>query len=296
MFRLITLVLIVSVMSFSFDVSSKEKLYIENGSTDIKIDHRKDSPPDIERIVNRGLLRVAMYQKDTPPYYFVNEDGELDGVDVEIIKGFARLLNVDIEFDRSAQSFNEVVNLVAERKADVAICKLSITFNRVSKVTFTSPYLQLHQSLLINRLLLAKQQRGRTREETIQSLEGKIGVIDGSSYVSYAKRMFRNMEIVGYDSWDETVNAVINGEVVAAFRDEGEIKKIIKDNPDSSVNLMSVVLLDAEDPKGIAVAWDAYNLKQLLEHYIDSLDIDLTATKALYEYDQVIEKIHRKTH
>ncbi len=296
MFRQITFLLIVYTMLFSFACLSKESSQIINDLSETELYHFKDLPPDIERIKKSGILRVAMYQIDTPPYYFVNEEGELDGVDVEIIKGFARLLGVDITFDRSAQSFNEVVNLIADRKADVAICKLSITFNRVSKVTFTRPYLKLHQSLLINRLLLAKQQKGRTREETIQSLEGKIGVIDGSSYVSYAKRLFRNMEVVGYDSWDETVNAVINGEVVAAFRDEGEIKKIIKDNPDSSVNLMSVVLLDAEDPKGIAVAWDAYNLKQLLEHYIDSLDIGLTATKALYEYDQVIESIHRKTH
>ena len=251
--------------------------------------------PEIQKIVDRGKLVVAMYSKDTPPFYYMDDQSELAGVDVELIKGFGRLLGVDVEFDRSARSFNEVVDKVANREADLAICKLSITFSRAQRVLFTEPYIVLRQGLLINRLLLASQLKGRSREETVQSLKGKIGVIGNSSYVGYAKRRFKDMEIVEYPSWGKVVEAVVAGEIVAAYRDEAEIKKIIRDHPDSAVKLLTVVLKDAKDPKGIAVSWDSPNLKALLEFYVRSMGLELTASNVLYEYENLIDLINRNT-
>ncbi|WP_156507865.1 transporter substrate-binding domain-containing protein, partial [Halioglobus sp. HI00S01] len=70
---------------------------------------------------------------------------------------------------------------VANREADLAICKLSMTFSRMAKVQFTKPYIKLRQSLLVNQLELLKIQRGRDPIPTIQNLEGRIGVIKKSS-------------------------------------------------------------------------------------------------------------------
>lgn len=251
--------------------------------------------PDIQRILDKGVLTVAMYHKDTPPFYYVDEQGDLTGVDVELIKGFASLLNVKVEFDRSAKTFNDVIKKVANREADLAICKLSITFSRTTKVLFTKPYIQLRKGLLVNRVLLQRQLKGRTKEEAIKSLTGSIGVIGKSSYVDYAKHRFHNMKLVEYGSWGEIVDAVINQEVVAGFRDEAEIKRVIRDNTDNAVTLLTVVLKGDHDPKGIAVSWDSTHLKSSLEFYIDSLNLDLSANKVLFEYDSVIETIKRNS-
>lgn len=251
--------------------------------------------PDIQRILDKGVLRVAMYHKDTPPFYYVDEQGELTGVDVELIKGFASLLNVAVEFDRSAKTFNDVIKKVSNREADLAICKLSITFSRTIKVLFTKPYIKLRKGLLVNRVLLQRQLDGRTKEEAIKNLTGKIGVIGKSSYVDYAKHRFHNMELVEYRSWGEIVEAVINQDVVAGFRDEAEIKRVIRDNTDNAVTLLTVVLKGDHDPKGIAVSWDSTHLKSALEFYIDSLGLDLSANKVLFEYESVIETIKRNS-
>lgn len=253
-------------------------------------------PYDITRIIDRGVLKVAIYNKDTEPYYYVNDRGEFTGIDVELIKGFARLLKVDIEFDRSSQSLDDVIGKVSSKQVDLAICKLSITFSRSSKVLFSKPYLRLYQSLLVSRLALSQQQRGRSREETIQNLSGKIGVIANSSYVGYAKRHFKSMEVEGFDSWLGVVDAVANNQIVAAYRDDSEIKKVIRNDPDGAIDLFAVVFLDALDPKGIAVPWDSPHLKSLLDHYISSLDLNLNADKVLFEYDVVLERIYNKTH
>ena len=252
-------------------------------------------PPDIQAIVERGKLIVAMYHKDSSPFYYVDKKGKLSGVDVELIKGFGKSLGVEVEFDRTATSFNAVVDMVANNEADLAICKLSITFSRASRVLFTSPYIELHQGLLINRLLLAKQLSGREKEEALPSLTGKIGVIANSSYVGYAERNFGHMQLVEFPSWKSVVHAVTSGEIIAGYRDEAEIKKIIRDEPDSAVKLLTVTLLDAKDPKGIAVSAYSTHLRDLLEFYVNSLDLKLTADKVLYQYTNVISTIRRKT-
>ncbi|UAA37886.1 amino acid ABC transporter substrate-binding protein [Paraneptunicella aestuarii] len=258
------------------------------------VDHASmQQNPALKPIYERGKLRVAMYHKDTPPFYYLNDKGELDGVDVELIKGFAQHLGLEVEFDRSAKTLNDTVFMVANGQADMAICKLSITVRRAGMVLFTKPYINLKKALLVNRVLLEKQLKGRSKQETIQDLRGTLGVIGNSSYVGYARQRFKQMEIREYPSWKEVVKAVRNQEVVAAFRDEAEIKKVILDNKNDAVHLLTVVLQEDFDPKGIALPPDGYFLKSMLDFYIQSLGLELSANKVLFNYPDVIETIHR---
>lgn len=259
-----------------------------------------DKPPaasdnEIEAIIKRGKLVVAMYSEDTPPFYYVDKNKQLTGIDVALIKGFADMLGVLVEFDRSAKFLDDVVDKVEKQQADVAICKLSMTFSRVRRVLFTRPYIHLRQGLLINRLRLAQQLNDRTREEAIQTLKGKIGVVAKSSYVKYAQQKLKNAQVVEYPTWNEAVSDVLAGKIVGTYRDEAEIKMIVRDRPDTALQLLSVVLKDAEDPKAIAVSLQHRHLKDLLNFYIESLNLNLTVDKVLNNYDGVIKSIETKT-
>ncbi|MDO9270194.1 MAG: transporter substrate-binding domain-containing protein [Methylobacter sp.] len=248
---------------------------------------------EIQTIVNRGKLIVAMYSQDTPPFYYMDENKVLTGVDVVLIKGFADLLGVTVEFDRSAKFLDDVVDKVEKHEVDLAICKLSVTFNRVKRVLFSEPYINLHQSLLINRLELAKQLQGRPQEAVIQHLTGKIGVVAKSSYTGFAAH-FSEMEMVEYPSWDQVVDDARTGKITAAFRDEAEVKMILRDRPDMALSLLSVMLKDADDPKAIAMSLDHRNLQDLMNFYLKSLNMDLTADKIINDYDNVIKNIESK--
>lgn len=248
---------------------------------------------EVQAIINRGKLIVAMYSQDTPPFYYKDKNNELTGVDVVLIKGFADLLGVTVEFDRSAKFLNDVVDKVENHEVDLAICKLSMTFGRAKRVLFSDPYINLHQSLLINRLELAKQLHGRPQEEAIQHLTGKIGVVAKSSYARFAKH-FKNMEIIPYPAWEDAVNDARNGKITAAFRDEAEVKKILHDRPDMALSLLSVILRDANDPKGVAMSFESRHLKYLMDFYFKSLNMNLTADKIINDYDNVIKNIENK--
>jgi polar amino acid transport system substrate-binding protein len=250
----------------------------------------KDLPEDVDRIKKRGHLVVAMVESNAPPFFFHDENGELKGLDVRLAEGIAEHLGVNVEYNRDAETFNNVVDLVADRKADVAISKLSRTLARAQRVRFTKPYIVLRQGLMVNRLELEKVRRkGETDTAAIKSMRGPIGVIANSSYVSYAASRFPNAAIRQYDNWNEVVEAVLAGEVLAAYRDELEVKKIIKERPNAAIELQTVVLTDTRDPIAMVVHHQDTHLLAWLEIYLDTLNLDFTADSLLEEYPEIFQ-------
>src|SRR5690606_12858336 len=78
-------------------------------------------PDEFRRIHENGYLTVGMYAEDRFPFFFVDERGELVGSDVEMARDIARQLGVaEVRFDRSARSFEELIDLVAAGRYDMA--------------------------------------------------------------------------------------------------------------------------------------------------------------------------------
>jgi len=161
----------------------------------------QDYPPDIQKIIDRNKIVVAMYENDQPPFFKVNGDGQLNGFDIELARDIAKELGVEVEFNRSAKTFNQTVDMVVNKEADIVISKLSRTLVRSKRVLFTKPYITLRKGLLANRLRLAQATREIETTEFIKNLTGDIGVVSGSSYVGYAKQMFPKANIKEYPNW-----------------------------------------------------------------------------------------------
>ena len=247
-------------------------------------------PPAIRNILDQGQITIAMTQNDMPPFYFRDASGNLSGIDVMLAKGIAERLGVRAVFNREATSFNGVVDLVVEGKADIAVSKLSRTLDRAKVIRYTDPYIVFRQGLLINRLGLAKKTQRMSEYEFIQNFTGKLGVIRASSYVGYARENFPAAEIVEYATWNEVVDAVFTGEILAAYRDEMEIKKIVRGRKDALVKLKTVLITDQEDPIAVAVAADKTHLLAWLNIYLQSCRLKLTPEKLLDMYPEIFHK------
>lgn len=233
--------------------------------------------PDIARIVKRGELRVAMADLDTLPFFYRDGD-RLAGLDVEMAKALARELEVEARFDRRPHSFNEVIDLVARQEADIGISKLSRTLARAQRVRFSEPYLRLKHALALNRLAAARLAQDRPIQRLVRNFDAPLGVIANSSFADFARRNFPKAELRAYPDWRGVIQAVRNGEVVAAYRDEFEIKRLLRTDPTASLTLRTVTLTDLEDTLGIAVGisdpvlLDVINL--FLAQRAETLDID----------------------
>lgn len=257
---------------------------------------------ELDRLLNSKKLRIAMYKENTKPFYFQeslpdNSKGPLQGIDVEIIEGFARKLGLEPDYKRT-DTLDGAIDLVVNGEADVAICKLSITFSRASRVLFTKPYIKLRKGLLVNRIRLEALQKdlgNLSKNEAIQNLSGKLGVIKDSSYVSFANQRFKDEKLqhMQLPTWQEVVKKVNDGEFIAAFRDEAEVKKVIADNKSHAITMLTVDLLEDYDLKGIALPLNSHHLKALLDLHIDSLGLELTASSILFDYPSVIKQLNR---
>ncbi|WP_017299051.1 substrate-binding periplasmic protein [Nodosilinea nodulosa] len=240
-------------------------------------------PPDIQRILDRGKLTVAVLGQDNAPF-FMGNPGHLEGLDIQLAQALADQLGVSLEVTRSAQTFDQVVDTVYGQKADLAISKISRTLKRAQRVRFSRPYLRMRQGLLVNRLQMAEQTQGRSIVETIRDLRGQVGVIEGSSYVGFLKQKFPQASIVEYPTWEDTVGAVVRGDILAAYRDELEIKKVVRTRPDAALQLQTIALTDTQDSLAVVLPWSSAHLLAFVDQYLDTLATQYTVDTVLDEY------------
>ena len=168
--------------------------------------------------------------------------------------------------------FNDTVNLVYENKADIAISKISRTLSRTKKVIFSNPYLAMRQSLLLNRVQFAEQSSGRRvrPEIAIRELTGNVGVIQDSSYVGYTNQKFPKTIVNEQPSWPDVLKAARSGELVAAYRDELEVKRAILQDPSNAINFQTVVLTDTNDSVAMVLPWQSSHLREFVNQYLSS--------------------------
>jgi ABC-type amino acid transport substrate-binding protein len=244
-------------------------------------------PPDIRRIKERGRLTVAMFWQDRPPFFYLDDQGQLTGIDVALARDIARWLEVDAVFDRQSRSFDEVVDRVASGQADIAISKLSATLSRAQRVRYTKPYVVFNQALLVNRMALTaleSKQPDREPLDLIINSSQKIGVRKATSYVEYSGILFPDSEIMAFTQLEELIEAVQEGKVLAAFYDEFELRNAIDKNPRLTIYAKMFVIKDRVDPIAMAVAPEDGQLLAWLNLYLEIMGQDLLIDQQLAEY------------
>jgi len=224
-------------------------------------------PPEIRRIVDRGTLRVALPSFEAPPFFYQGAS-DLEGVDVDIARGVADTLGVRLQWIRRAASFDELVESIARGEADMAVGKVSRTLSRARYVRFSEPYAASRHALLLNRLLFARHAQGREFRSVVRGFDGTLGVIQGSSFAEHAERNFPHAKVLAYPGWGELVDALMRGDVVAVYRDEAEMLRLIRQKPDLSLNLRLVAFTDMQDTLSVVLPYRSEHLLALVNLYL----------------------------
>jgi ABC-type amino acid transport substrate-binding protein len=240
-------------------------------------------PPDIAAIKKANVLVVAMTKKDVPPF-FSGEGADIRGLDVEIAQRIGILLGVPVQFRRDAESFAEVVEQVRDGRADIAVSKLSVTGPRLQVVKFSAPYVKLRQSLVINRLWLSQNSKGKEVYQVVRDFNGKISFIRNSSYDTFARINFPNATFLPEDKWEVIIDRVTRGDIAAAYRDEFEIKKIAFEKPDAAITTKSITISDSVDNIAVAVNPKAVQLLSIVDFVIKNEYSNIDTKKLMDRY------------
>ncbi|HSV42642.1 MAG TPA: ABC transporter substrate-binding protein [Methanomassiliicoccales archaeon] len=110
--------------------------------------NNKDSSANLlEKIQKRGKIIVGT-QVPYPPFENINlTTGQLEGIDIEIIKAIAEKLGVTVQFN--PMDFDPLFAAVQTNQIDVAISSITITAARDEVNDFSTPYYVANQAVLV---------------------------------------------------------------------------------------------------------------------------------------------------
>lgn len=226
----------------------------------------------IQRIQERGVLTVGLPAYNTPPAYYINEtSGDLEGYDIDIARGLAKNLKVDIQFDRSSPNLNELVRRVGAGDFDLAIGKLGRTYDRMFDA-FPVHYLDFRHALMANRSFISTLSEEPGSPEFATVLEAstiRIGSIEKTIWEAETRDNFPNATFLGFPDWLAAQQALFDGEVDAIYRDMTEIKRLVYASPDLIIDYVPILFDDIVDQKSIYLSLDgSINFSPFIEFYI----------------------------
>jgi len=254
----------------------------------------KNYSKDIQDIVTNGKLVVAILKTDNPPFFMTTPEGKLDGIDIELSERIAKELGVTLEINRTAQTYDEVVNLVASGEVDLGVSKLSYTDERAKKVLYTKPYAVFRKAMLVNRLVYAGIKRHRNAEtlkDLFSNLDAKIGVVKKSSYIDFAKNLFPNASINEIETWEHGLKLLQEGKLLALFRDEIETQKFLFSRPDANLKLLSLIIKSQEDSIRMVVPRNRLHFLLWINGFLETNQIKYDSHMLLEKNEKYLHKL-----
>jgi polar amino acid transport system substrate-binding protein len=246
-------------------------------------EQQSNLPVDVQNILSRGKLVVAMLHEDIPPFVIVRHD-QLDGYDVAIAKDIAQQLGVKLVFNREAKTYDEVIDQLIKGKADIAISLLSRTLPRAMKVNFSDPYLSLHQALLVNRIKAIQLKLEDNPITALNQPSATIAVLANSSYVTFAKNYYPKATIIPYNNLAQAMLDVKNGNILTVLFDEIQIKNWLDKHPEAHLYVQMLILEKQIDPIAIAIPWQNTHFLRWVNLYLSILKEDEKGKQLVNHY------------
>ena len=236
-----------------------------------------DYPPDLQRIMDRGELLVAAYAGDVPPFLFTDAAGELAGVDVDVARRLAAALGVRWRFLRVANRFDELPQVILDRKADVIISAFSRSVRRALSLRFTEPYVRLGRVVFVNRAATVGLLDGKSDYRNLNRPDVIVGANEGGVYADLARELFPNAAVRLYKTHRDGTADMLAGKLHAylcdqpcanAYNRPGPWHKI-KPPDDWGLKIRAIPLQNGFDPISIAVHHEDAGLHAFLNVFLE---------------------------
>lgn len=205
-------------------------LFVSRWSTEKKYDETSPSAIEEEKAVLNGNFEenervnennnpdkekeqvlVVGTSADYPPFEFLNNDKEIVGFDLDLIRAIAEKLNMNVKIEN--MSFNSLILSLSTNKIDVIAAGLSKTEEREKKIDFSDPYYHNFFALLVD----AKRSDIDYANPLKKGL--KVGAQTGSQMYSWAKQN-PDLDVMTVDSNLMLVQLLKTGNLDAVIVDK----------------------------------------------------------------------------
>jgi polar amino acid transport system substrate-binding protein len=161
-------------------------------------------------LVNEGALTVCS-DIPYPPFEF-EENGEYTGFDMDLMKEIASGLDLELEVQDVGFDGLQSGAVIAAGQCDVGASAMTITPERAENLTFSEPYYDSLQSLLVP---------ADSDVKSVEDLAGKsVGVQQGTTGETYTRENVpADTKVVAFPSDAEMYAAIQAGNVDALLQD-----------------------------------------------------------------------------
>lgn len=217
--------------------------------------------PGIQRIKDAGKLVVGTSTPYPPMEYL--DGSEYVGFDIELAEKIAEHLGVTVEIVdyTDYESFEDILDHVANGDVDIMIAAITINLERAQRVDFSNGYLNAGQVIIVN-----ESNEDINTPEDILGLN--IGVQSGTTGEKEALKYTETVRGYGENFTSDAPLNLTSGEIDAIIIDYPVGAILIKDNPGFKI---------IGDPftseyYGIAIKKGETALKKELDNVISNLE------------------------
>jgi len=210
---------------------------------------------DLDSILRTDTLRaITVYG---PTSYFLYK-GQPMGFEYELLKKLSNKLNLNLKII-IAKNIDEMFDMLNRGEGDVIAYGLTVTNNRKQHVSFTNPYMQIHQVLIQQ-----KPEKWRQLNQTkmkknmitdVTQLAGKT--ISVRKNTSYYERIINLSKEIGETIKIDIIDGELTTSEIIEMVSKGEIKYTIADNNIASISNAYFNNIYVETPVSLSqnLAW-----------------------------------------
>lgn len=190
----------------------------------------------LEKIAKAGKIVIG----SAPGYYpfeMMNKKGEFIGYDIDVGNAMAEALGVKAEFRQF--EFAGLIPALHAGEIDILISGMSITGKRALSVSFSNPYFETGQVLMVR--------KGDTETKSWKDLDKKgkkIATPQGQTSSLLAAAIIKEAEVMHFPTFPETSLALVNGQVDGVIYDQPGILVYEARHPDAVRGIHDLISLE----------------------------------------------------
>lgn len=239
--RLLAQMLVIGLMLLMAGCSSQEGTTAstqQQGETQESVETQQQEPTQTEpseteqtgfQVCENGMTResgkiIWATNADFAPYEYLDENGQIVGLEAEIAAYVAEKLGLELEAWN--MNFDSVLDSVAAGEADMGIAALTVTEERSRLVDFTDPYVASVQVIVV---------KTNSDITSFEKLHGKVGVLLGSYGYQYAKANITGADIERFNNRSDILEALITDKIDAAIIDLESAEEFVRTSNDAQI-------------------------------------------------------------
>ncbi len=232
--------------------------YCSNVKTN-KYSEKLTSGDDLVDIQSKGIIRFGV-KRHAPPFSQKNNEGDLEGFDIDIAKSIAINLGLDLEL--VPLDSKDRIPYLKDHTVDAVIATMTATRKREKAIDFTFSYYEDGQGLICKKDSLIMSYKDLKNK--------KVGAAAGTTSFNNMGQVQPECSMVAFKNYNEGLTALLEGKI-DAFTGDYLVLKGLKHNHKQSDNLEVRGDRFTVEPYGIAVRQNQSNFRDRLEKVLAEL-------------------------